>query len=122
MQKNLGILAGAGVLAIPFLSLPALAQDQAAAETAGAVMGGIIGLIIVIVVGAIVGWLASMLVKGSGSGFWGDVLFGIGGSILAGYVLPLLGISLGGAVGSFIAAIVGAVVLILIVRALRKTA
>ena len=100
---------------------PALAQDQAA-ETAGALMGGIIGLIIVVVIGAVVGWLASLIVKGSGSGFWGDVLYGIGGSILAGYVLPILGISLGGAVGSLIAAIVGAVALILIVRTLRKSA
>ncbi len=100
---------------------PALAQDQTA-ETAGAVMGGIIGLIIVVVIGAAVGWLASLIVKGSGSGFWGDVLYGVGGSILAGYVLPLVGISLGGTIGSLIAAIVGAVVLILIVRTLRKSA
>lgn len=103
------------------LSGPALAQDQAA-EAAGAVMGGIIGLVLVVLVGAIVGWLASLLVKGSGSGFLGDVLYGIGGSILAGWLLPLLGISLGGAVGSLIAAIVGAVVLILIVRTIRKSA
>lgn len=100
---------------------PALAQDQGS-ETAGAVLGGIMGLIIAVVIGAVVGWLASLIVKGSGSGFWGDVLYGIGGSILAGYVLPLLGISFGGAIGGLIAAIVGAVVLILIVRAVRKSA
>ena len=35
-----------------------------------------------IVVGAVVGWLAGLIVKGSGYGFWGDVLIGIGGSIL----------------------------------------
>jgi len=102
------------------IASPALAQDDAAAAVGG-VMGGIIGLAIVVVIGAVVGWLASLIVKGSGSGFWGDVLYGIGGSILAGYVLPILGIPLGGAIGSLIAAIVGAVVLILIVRAVRKS-
>ena len=99
----------------------ALAQNGAE-EVVGTAVGGVIGLVILIIIGAIVGWLASLIVKGSGSGFWGDVLFGIGGALLAGYVLPLLGISLGGAVGSFIAALIGAVVLILIVRLIRKTA
>ena len=48
------------------------------------------------VVGAIVGWNASLIVKGDGSGFLGNVLYGVGGSILAGYVLPLLGVRRGG--------------------------
>ncbi|WP_417725583.1 GlsB/YeaQ/YmgE family stress response membrane protein [Salipiger sp.] len=107
-----------GALTLAFAG-QALAQDQTA-ETVGAVMGGLIGLVIVIVVGAIVGWLASLIVKGSGSGFWGDVLFGIGGSLIAGYLLPLAGISLGGVVGSLIASVIGAIILILIVRFIRK--
>lgn len=99
----------------------ALAQTEGAA-TAGAVMGGIIGLIITIVIGAVVGWVASMIVKGGGSGLLGDILFGIGGSILAGWVLPLLGVSFGGSMlGGFIAAVIGAVVLILLVRFLRRS-
>ncbi len=98
---------------------PAFAQDDAA-QAIGTIMGGLIGLLILIVFGAIVGWLASLIVKGGGSGFWGDVLIGMGGSILAGWVLPLLGVQLGGMVGSFIAALIGAVALILIVRMIRK--
>lgn len=98
---------------------PAFAQDGGG-EAVGAAVGGIIGIVIVIVIGAVVGWLASLIVKGSGSGFVGDVLFGIGGSLVAGYVLPLLGISLGGSLGSFLAALIGAVALILIVRMIRK--
>ncbi|EPX85326.1 GlsB/YeaQ/YmgE family stress response membrane protein [Salipiger mucosus] len=110
--------AGLAVLA----ATPVLAQEAGGGEVAGAVLGGVIGLLLTIVIGAVVGWLASLIVTGSGSGFWGDVLFGIGGSILAGYVLPLLGISFGGALGSFIAALVGAIALILIVRMIRKAA
>ncbi len=98
---------------------PAVAQDQTG-EAVGAGVGLLLGIIIAIVVGAIVGWLAGLIVKGSGSGFWGDVLFGIGGSLLASVVLPLIGVTLGGFIGSFLAALVGAIVLILIVRFLRR--
>lgn len=103
------------------LAGPAAAQ-QVTPETVGAGVGLVIGLLIAIVVGALVGWLGSLIVKGQGSGFWGDVLFGIGGSILAGRVLPLLGVPLAGWVGSFVAALIGAVALILIVRLVRRAA
>jgi uncharacterized membrane protein YeaQ/YmgE (transglycosylase-associated protein family) len=100
---------------------PALAQDETA-QAVGTAVGGIIGLLLVVIIGAVVGWLAGLIVKGSGSGLLGNIAAGIGGSILAGYVLPLLGVSLGGTIGSFIAALIGAVALILIVRLIRKAA
>ena len=101
---------------------PALAQDSGG-EVAGFVAGGLIGLLILIVIGAIVGYLASLIVKGNGSGFVGDVLFGIGGALLAGYALPRLGIDMGNSyVSGFVSAVIGAVVLILIVRLIRKIA
>ncbi|WP_349364489.1 MAG: GlsB/YeaQ/YmgE family stress response membrane protein [Roseitalea porphyridii] len=111
------LVAVAGVL----VALPAAAQDETS-QIVGMAVGGIIGIVLMIVIGAVVGWLASMIVKGSGSGLFADILFGIGGSILAGYLLPLMGISIGGAFGSFLAALLGAVVLILIVRLIRKAA
>ncbi|WP_433990144.1 hypothetical protein SuNHUV7_14550 (plasmid) [Pseudoseohaeicola sp. NH-UV-7] len=73
---------------------PALAQEGAA-EAVGTGLGLVIGLLIMIVVGAVVGWLAGLIVKGSGLGFWGDVVVGIGGSILAGFLFPMLGITIG---------------------------
>ena len=99
---------------------PALAQDDSG-EVLGAAIGGVIGLLLVIVIGAIIGWLAGLIVKGHGSGFFGNILAGIGGSILASYGLSAAGLTFG-TVGSFIAAIIGAVVLILIVRMIRKAA
>ncbi|WP_346432546.1 MULTISPECIES: GlsB/YeaQ/YmgE family stress response membrane protein [unclassified Roseitalea] len=111
-------------IVLPALLLPAsaaLAQDEAA-QAVGAAVGGIIGLLLLIIIGAIVGWLAGLIVKGHGSGLFGNIAAGIGGSILAGYVLPLLGIPIGGALGSFIAALIGAVVLILVVGLIRKAA
>ena len=103
------------------VSTPVLAQDDTA-QAVGTAVGGMIGLLLVIVIGALVGWLAGLIVKGQGSGLLGNVAAGIGGSMLAGYALPLVGISLGGALGSFIAALIGAVALILIVRLIRKAA
>lgn len=89
-------------------------------EQIGTGLGIFAGLLIVVPVGALVGYIASLIVKGSGSGFWGDVLAGIGGSLLAGWLLPLLGIHLGGLIGSLIASVIGAVILLLIFRMIRK--
>ncbi|SNT41107.1 GlsB/YeaQ/YmgE family stress response membrane protein [Tropicimonas sediminicola] len=100
---------------------PALAQEEAA-EAIGTGVGLVIGLLIAIVIGAIVGWLAGLIVKGGGSGFWTNVLVGIGGSILANVLLPLLGISFGSILGTFFAAVVGAVILLLLVRMVRRGA
>ena len=86
----------------------------------GTGVGMLAALLIVVVIGAVVGYLASLIVKGGGSGFWGDVVIGIGGAFLAGWLLPQLGIHLGGLVGSIVAAVIGAVVLLLIIRVIRK--
>ncbi len=106
-------------VSLVLFAAPAFAQDE---QAIGMAVGGVIGLLLVIIIGAIVGWLAGLIVKGSGSGPLGNIAAGIGGSILAGYVLPLLGISIGGTIGGFIAALIGAIALILIVRLIRKAA
>ncbi len=100
---------------------PAIAQEETA-EVIGAGVGLVIGLLIAIVIGAIVGWLAGLIVKGGGSGFWSNVLVGIGGSILANVLLPIIGISFGSVVGSFLAALIGAVILLLLFRLIRRAA
>ena len=110
-----------GTVALVALATPAIAQDESA-RAVGTAIGGVIGLLLVVIIGAIVGWLAGLIVKGHGSGLLGNIAAGVGGSILAGYALPLLGISMGGTLGSFIAALIGAVALILIVRMIRKAA
>lgn len=90
-------------------------------ETVGTGMGIVAGLLIAIVVGALVGWVASLLVKGSGSGLVKDVLIGIGGSIVASYLLPMIGVPLGESwFGAFAAAVIGAVLLLLLIKLIRR--
>ena len=80
-----------------------------------------IGLLILIVFGAVVGWLAGLVVKGSGYGLLGDIVIGIVGANIAGFLFPALGIPLGsGIVGTIIAAVIGAVILLLVIRLIRR--
>jgi uncharacterized membrane protein YeaQ/YmgE (transglycosylase-associated protein family) len=79
------------------------------------------GILLLIVFGALVGWVASM-VMGSGGGLVWDVVVGIVGSVIGGFIMNLLGY--GGVGGfslySFFVALLGACVLIAIMRAIRR--
>jgi uncharacterized membrane protein YeaQ/YmgE (transglycosylase-associated protein family) len=78
------------------------------------------GIILWIIFGALAGWIASSIM-GSRDGLLMDIVVGIVGAILGGWIMSLLG--QGGVSGfnlySFLVAIFGAVVLIWIVRAVR---
>ncbi len=81
------------------------------------------GIIIWLIVGAIAGWLAGTVVKGGGFGLIGDIIVGIIGAVIAGWLLPRLHINI--AVGSAIVteiidAFIGAVILLVILRLVRR--
>jgi uncharacterized membrane protein YeaQ/YmgE (transglycosylase-associated protein family) len=78
------------------------------------------GIILWIMFGAIAGWIASMIMKTS-SGFIWDMIMGIIGSVVGGFLFGLLGKSGvdGFNIYSFFVAVVGACVVIYIGRALR---
>ncbi|MGA8074041.1 MAG: GlsB/YeaQ/YmgE family stress response membrane protein [Candidatus Acidiferrales bacterium] len=82
-------------------------------------------LLWLIVIGALAGWIAGLLVRGRGFGIGVDIIVGILGSILGGWLLfDVLGLygmaALGGLVARLVAAIIGALLLIVIIKALRK--
>jgi uncharacterized membrane protein YeaQ/YmgE (transglycosylase-associated protein family) len=77
-------------------------------------------LIIFLLIGALAGWLAGVIMKGGGFGLIGDIIVGILGSLLGGWLLPKLGIAIGGEFGGFITAVIGAVILLFIVRLIKK--
>jgi len=72
------------------------------------------------VVGLIAGWAAGRIMKGGGYGVVMDIVLGIIGAVIGGWVLGALGIHAGGFIGTIIVAIFGAVVLIWITRLLKK--
>jgi uncharacterized membrane protein YeaQ/YmgE (transglycosylase-associated protein family) len=77
-------------------------------------------LIIFLLIGALAGWLAGVIMKGGGFGLIGDIVVGVLGSFLGGWLLPKLGLSIGGDFGGFITAVIGAVILLFIVRLIKK--
>jgi uncharacterized membrane protein YeaQ/YmgE (transglycosylase-associated protein family) len=82
-------------------------------------MGG--GLVYIILVGLIAGWATGKIMKGAGYGVIVDILLGIAGAIFGSWVLGVLGIyTTGGLVPSILVAILGAVLLVVIVRALKR--
>lgn len=80
------------------------------------------GIIIWIVFGALVGWVSSMIMGGGGGLVW-DIVVGIIGAVIGGFVMSFLG--QGGVNGftlySFLVALLGACILIAIVRTLKKS-
>ncbi len=76
-------------------------------------------ILVIIIVGIVAGWLAGQIVQGTGLGVIGDLLFGIAGAFVGGWLLPRVGIHLGtGLVSAIINATLGAVVLLLVMRVL----
>jgi uncharacterized membrane protein YeaQ/YmgE (transglycosylase-associated protein family) len=73
-----------------------------------------------IVIGILAGFIAGKIVKGQGMGTLMDLLVGIVGSVLGGWIFTLLGLAAYGLIGQLVMATVGAVVLLLIVRAIKK--
>ena len=78
-------------------------------------------LIIWLVIGGIVGWLASIVMKRDGQqGILLNIVVGIVGAFLAGYLIsPLVGvgtINSGLSIGSFLVSLLGAIVLLAIVN------
>jgi uncharacterized membrane protein YeaQ/YmgE (transglycosylase-associated protein family) len=78
-------------------------------------------LAIILVVGIVAGWLAGQIVQGTGFGLVGDLVIGVVGALLAGLLFPGLGIRLGtGILAAIVNATIGAVVLLLLARLIRR--
>jgi uncharacterized membrane protein YeaQ/YmgE (transglycosylase-associated protein family) len=75
--------------------------------------------IISLIIGGIVGWLASIIMKTNARmGCIANVVVGVLGSILGYWIAGMLGITAAGGIVRFLIAIVGAVLLIFILKAL----
>jgi uncharacterized membrane protein YeaQ/YmgE (transglycosylase-associated protein family) len=74
-----------------------------------------------IIVGLIAGWATGKIMKGSGYGVFADILLGIAGALIGGFIMRALGfVGRGGLIYTIVVAIGGAIVLTAIVRAIRR--
>lgn len=74
-----------------------------------------------IIVGLVAGVLASLVMGGTGYGIIGDIIIGIVGAFVGGWLLSQLGVSspFSGLAGTIFTAFVGAVVLLFALRLIR---
>ncbi len=72
------------------------------------------------VIGIVAGWLAGQITKGSGFGLLGDLIVGVLGSLLGGFLFGLLGFGAYGLIARLLMAVVGAVVLLFLIRLVRR--
>jgi uncharacterized membrane protein YeaQ/YmgE (transglycosylase-associated protein family) len=79
------------------------------------------GFVWFILIGLAAGWVAGQLMKGSGFGVVGDIIVGVIGALLGGFLFRTLGVSAGGGLlGSLVVATIGAVVLLFLLRLIKK--
>jgi uncharacterized membrane protein YeaQ/YmgE (transglycosylase-associated protein family) len=72
------------------------------------------------IIGIVAGWLAGQVMKGRGFGLVGNLVVGVVGAIVGGFLAGSLGIGANSLTGSLLIATLGAVVLLAIVGALKR--
>ena len=78
-------------------------------------------LVVFLIIGGAIGWLAGVIIKGRGFGILADIVIGILGSMLGGWIAEVLGLSISSSLGEFLMAVLGAVVLVGLTRFVVRT-
>lgn len=73
-----------------------------------------------VVVGLIAGWAAGKIMKGGGYGAVMDIILGVVGAVVGGWLLGALGVHAGGLISTIVVAIIGAIFLIWLTRLIKK--
>lgn len=77
-------------------------------------------LIGALLIGLIAGWLAGRIMRGGGFGVVGDIVVGVIGAVIGGWLFSLLGITAVGIIGELVTATVGAIVLLFLIRLIKR--
>lgn len=73
-----------------------------------------------LLIGLAAGWLAGTIMKGSGFGLIGNLVVGVIGALLGGFIFDVLSIQSYGLIGSLVTSVVGAVALLALIRVIKK--
>lgn len=78
------------------------------------------GFLWFIIIGILAGFVAGKLMRGGGFGLLVNLVVGVIGAVLGGWVFGLLGISTTGIIGSLITATVGAIILLWVISLFQR--
>jgi uncharacterized membrane protein YeaQ/YmgE (transglycosylase-associated protein family) len=74
-------------------------------------------LVSFLLIGLCAGWLAGRFTQGRGFGLWGNLLIGVVGAVVGGFLLSILGFTSSTLLAELITATVGAMALLAVLRA-----
>ena len=77
-------------------------------------------LITFLLIGVISGWLAGTIIRGRGFGCFGNLIVGIIGAILGGYLFEKMGIHIWGNLGRIAMSVVGAVIFLVLISLFKN--
>jgi len=106
------------------MALPLPSADSVRRVAAAAVSGGALDIFVQrsfigwLIMGALAGWLSGELVRGKGFGCLGNVLLGLIGAVVGGWLFEQLHIAAYGFIGGLAAATIGAVLVVALARAI----
>jgi uncharacterized membrane protein YeaQ/YmgE (transglycosylase-associated protein family) len=82
----------------------------------------IIPVVLFLIIGLLIGWLAGHFIKRGGYGHFGDIVVGMVGGLIGGYLFLLLDLPQErGSISSMIVAAIGAVFFVLMFRQFKRT-
>ena len=77
-------------------------------------------LIYFLLIGLAAGWLAGKIMKGQSFGLLGNLVVGVVGAFLGGFLFRLAGLAAISLLGSLVSATVGAIVLLFILQKIKR--
>lgn len=78
-------------------------------------------IILFLIIGALAGFLAGKILRGGGFGLWGNLVVGIVGAFVGGFLFDVIGVDTGGGIiASLFTAVVGAVVLLWLITFVKR--
>ncbi len=72
-----------------------------------------------VILGLIAGWIAGLAMRGSGFGVIADIIIGLVGAVVGRWIFSMIGATPHGRLGYLAMSVVGAIVLVAIVHAIR---
>jgi len=79
-------------------------------------------LIVILIIGLIAGWIAGQIMKGSGFGLVGDLIIGVIGAFIGGWLWGVLGLPSIGPwwLTAIVSAVIGALILLALLRLVKR--